>query len=117
MSGSCRFSDALDQTLKHFKITGKMLSEASGVTEQALSKFRRGEREIQVNNLERIIAALPTDARNYLFFNVLIQNASMNDLSILLHAIAHEMRSATKIESTEIIENNDTKAQSELVLR
>ncbi|NJO85309.1 MAG: hypothetical protein HC818_00090 [Synechococcaceae cyanobacterium RM1_1_27] len=89
------FSEALDMTLKEFKITGRWLSGQSGVSEQAISKYRLGQKDIEVGTYEKLIMALPSEARNYLFFKVLIKDSSTEDLSLFLHAIAQAMRGDT----------------------
>jgi len=66
------FARSLDSTLKDFGITGKSIAEKSGVSEQMISGFRRGNKRIYTDSLEKIIAALPQDARRY-FYSKLIK--------------------------------------------
>jgi transcriptional regulator with XRE-family HTH domain len=94
MTISCmKFADALDITLKHFKISAKELAAKSGVAESSISRYRRGERDIQADSLERLIAALPSEARNYLYFNCLIRDIDDAGIATLLQAIAIRLKS------------------------
>jgi transcriptional regulator with XRE-family HTH domain len=86
------FSDSFDETLKQFKLTAKDLAGKSGVAESSISRFRRGEREIQSDSLERLISALPQDAKQYLFCKLLIGELDRRGIATLLSAIAHHMR-------------------------
>ncbi len=65
------FSKALDQTLKHFGITGKSISAESGVSQQMISNFRRGQQRIYTDSLEKILSALPVEAQKY-FYQLLV---------------------------------------------
>ncbi|HEY9660379.1 MAG TPA: helix-turn-helix transcriptional regulator [Allocoleopsis sp.] len=60
-----RFFEAFQQTLLRFNIKASDLAKTSGVSTAQLSNFRNG-RNIRVDNLERILAALPKEARKYL---------------------------------------------------
>lgn len=61
------FAQALDQTLEEFGISGKWLSERSGVSQQMISGFRKGNQRVYSDSLEKIIATLPSDARQHFF--------------------------------------------------
>ncbi|MBD2078416.1 hypothetical protein [Leptolyngbya sp. FACHB-17] len=61
------FAQALDQTLEEFGISGKWLSERSGVSQQMISGFRKGNQRVYSDSLEKIIATLPNDARQHFF--------------------------------------------------
>jgi transcriptional regulator with XRE-family HTH domain len=92
------FSDAFDQTLIEFKIKGKEMSARSGLSEAAISEFRRGERELKSSSLERLLFALPNDAKQYLFLKLLIGEMDQKGIATLLSAVAYHLRS----------ENSDT---------
>lgn len=87
---------AIDQTLKQYGITGKELSTKSGVAEASISRFRRGERDIQAESLEKIVAALPASAQKYFFLNCLVEDLDDDAIATLLHAISLKLRSADK---------------------
>lgn len=87
-----KFSDSFDDTLKRFKITAKDLASKSGVAESSISRFRRGEREIQSDSLERLISALPQDAKQYLFCQLFVGEMDKQGIATLLNAIAHYLK-------------------------
>ncbi|NJL57251.1 helix-turn-helix transcriptional regulator [bacterium] len=86
------FSSALDKTLKEFDITARELAARSGVAESSISRFRRGERDMHCDGLERLLAALPVEARNYFVFNCLVPTLGDGDVATLLSAIAHRLK-------------------------
>lgn len=87
-----KFADALNATLKHFDITAKELSAKSGVAESGISRYRRHERDIQAESLERMIAALPPDARYFFYCNCLLKDIDATGVAMLLQAIASKMK-------------------------
>lgn len=87
-----KFADALDATLKHFCISAKEMATKSGVAESSISRYRRGERDIQAESLERLIAALPPDARHYFYFNCLVRDIDEAGIATLLQAIAFKLK-------------------------
>ena len=99
-----KISAALDETLKHFKIRGKALAEMSGLTEQNISKFRLGHKELTTGSLESILDALPQEVRNYMLFHLIGENMSDQDIANLLSVIAIKLR------------NSDQEPQKELEL-
>lgn len=60
-----RFADAFQETLFRFKLTGSEIAERSGLPATRISEFRHGK-SIRIDNLEKIIKALPRDARLYM---------------------------------------------------
>jgi transcriptional regulator with XRE-family HTH domain len=88
-----KFCEALDLTLREFNISGKELSQQSGVAESSISRYRRGERDIQAESLERMIQALPASAQHYLYFHCLVRDLDDEGIATLLNAIAFKMRS------------------------
>lgn len=96
-----RFSSAIDQTLKQYGITGKELSTRSGVAEASISRFRRGERDIQAESLEKIVAALPASAQQYFFLNCLVADLDDEAIATLLHAISLKLRAGSDKASEE----------------
>lgn len=67
-----RFSEAFRETLFRFNIKGADLAEKSGLTPTQISKFRNGE-NLRIDSVERLIEALPLEAREYLLMLVLQQ--------------------------------------------
>jgi transcriptional regulator with XRE-family HTH domain len=85
------FSTAFNETLNKYKIRAKDLSLKSGVRLATISDFRLGKIHPKTDTLEALINALPVDAKNYLIFKALVTFTD-NDISILLSAIASELR-------------------------
>ena len=67
-----RFSEAFRETLFRFNLKGADLAERSGLTPTQISKFRNGE-NLRIDSVERILAALPEDAREYMLLLVVQQ--------------------------------------------
>ena len=88
-----KFCEAFNATLEEFRLSAKEISATSGVREATISEFRRGRREIQTDSLERLIGALPTDAKQYLFLKVLIGEMDARGMASLLNAVAYRLRS------------------------
>ena len=57
------FAQALDSTLDEYGISGKWLSERSGVSQQMISGFRKGNQRVYSDSLEKIVATLPIEAK------------------------------------------------------
>jgi len=87
-----KFADALNATLKHFEITAKELSAKSGVAESSISRYRRGERDMQAESLERMLEVLPPAARYYFYCDCLIKDIDAVGVAMLLQAIASKMK-------------------------
>lgn len=101
-------SKAFDKTLNHFGISGKWLSEQSGVSQQMISGFRRNQQRIYSDSMERLIRALPREAQQYFFESLLgmslvaqtpdleqvVEEASSVQLGYLLKAIGSKMSSS-----------------------
>ena len=92
------FSEAFNETLDQFKISGREIAAKSGLREATISQFRHGKQAILSDGLEKIIKALPPEARNYLFFRALIGNISNQDISLFLNAIAQTIKESEEIQ-------------------
>ncbi len=53
--------------MSEFNLTGTELSSKSGVSRNTISAFRQGGQSLSVDNLERLLAAMPENAREYFF--------------------------------------------------
>ncbi|MBD1836657.1 helix-turn-helix transcriptional regulator [Coleofasciculus sp. FACHB-501] len=81
------FSNALDKTLDRYGISAKWLSEQSGVSQQMISGFRNGKQRIYSDSLEKLLAALPNEVKDYFFglmgsANLEAAIASMDDAEV-----------------------------------
>ena len=106
-----KISQAFDKTLKNFEISARRLSEQSGVSEKMVSLFRNERQRIYSDSFEKLLDALPTEARLYFLIQLsegklvafdqlseadyisaewksLISSASLADIEIILRALA-----------------------------
>jgi transcriptional regulator with XRE-family HTH domain len=95
-----------DQALKRHGISGKWLSQESGVSEATISKFRKGRCSITVEVEDKLIACLPYEVRKDYFSEILggacserlpdlkqvIEQVDLAQLPDGLNAIAHRLR-------------------------
>lgn len=56
-------AQALDETIKHFKIKATDLAELTGIGENRISKYRNNKGGMNVDTLFRLVRALPLKAR------------------------------------------------------
>lgn len=91
-----KFSKALDETLKEFGISAKEISATSCVAESTISRFRRNDRDIQAQSLERILGALPEPAKQYFYIKCLLQDLNADGIALLLYSISIKLREDSK---------------------
>jgi DNA-binding Xre family transcriptional regulator len=87
-----KFCELIDKTITEFRLSARELAQSAGMTEAALSEFRRGKRVIKSDTLENLIAALPDQARQYLFCTHLISDKDDRAIGVLLYAIGIKMQ-------------------------
>jgi len=95
------FQQAFNQTLDEYKISASKLAQASGVREATISDFRNGKVDPKATTLESLIKALPSDAKNFMLFKCFLARLTDQDISILLNAIAYEIRTSNHHEIRE----------------
>lgn len=101
------FAQALDATLDEYGISGKWLSEKSGVSQQMISGFRKGNQRVYSDSLEKIVATLPIEAKQFFFNRLagysplllasqspssLVKQMNRAQLAELLMAVANEIQ-------------------------
>lgn len=101
------FAQALDRTLDEHGISGRWLSERSGVSQQMISGFRKGNQRVYSDSLEKIVATLPIEAKHYFFMQLagstqfgestsspaaLVKQMNKAQLAELLMAVADEIQ-------------------------
>jgi transcriptional regulator with XRE-family HTH domain len=106
------FAQALDTTLNEYGISGKWLSERSGVSQQMISGFRKGNQRVYSDSLEKIVATLPIEAKHY-FFSQLAGSNQLVGYSPSPTAIVKQMNKAQLAEllvavADEIQQGNST---------
>lgn len=106
-----KISKAFDKTLKNFGINARRLSEQSGVSEKMISLFRNDRQRIYSDSFEKLLEALPIEAKLYFLIQLsedkltaldklseadyveaewksLIFSASLSDIETILRALA-----------------------------
>ena len=88
---------ALHETLRTFKprLNATEISNRANVSQAAISQFRRGERDLYVGTLQRIINALPDDIKQHFFSRLFDIPASLVWPSALEPKAFVEISSAT----------------------
>ena len=66
-------SEALNYVLELYEIKTQELADKSDVHKSIISKFRNGRSDISAKNLQKIVKALPPEARTH--FNMLFSFA------------------------------------------
>lgn len=74
------FCKALNETMDEYGITNLWLSEKSGLTSQTISNYKLGKSSIKDNSLEKIIEALPPDAREFYFDRLYPRSKTLRSL-------------------------------------
>ena len=101
-------SKAFDKTLKDFELSARWLSENSGVSEKMISQFRNSRQRIYSDTLEKLLVALPLEARLRFLSLVLgveitpekmVSGMKETELSSLLFAIADKLHPKQRKES------------------
>lgn len=102
-----------DQTLKQYRITGKMLSDCSGVSASFISEFRNAKANPGCDVLQRLLDAADTIApgsKRYFSQQLaggslvsdnlesLVVTMSSQEISTLLHLVADRYRQNTPVE-------------------
>lgn len=81
-------TESFDKTLNRFGITASWLSKESGINQQQISRFRHGK-EIQTDTLEKLLANLPIEAKEY-FFTLLLGHKLRISLEVLVDDLSSD---------------------------
>ena len=65
------WNQAFDRVIREFNVQAKWLSQVSGVSEYTISQFRKGHKDATTGTLRRLLAPLPSEARQR-FFSLLL---------------------------------------------
>lgn len=71
-----RISKALKKVMFDYEISGRQLSESSGIHEGQISDFRGAKRVPSLENFLKLLESLPEDAREY-FLDLLFEKRSL----------------------------------------
>lgn len=85
------FSKAFDLTLKEFGLTGKAVAIDAGLREATVSNFRNGS-DIRTDSLEKLIKALPADAKQFLFLKVFVDDLNPPAIATMLGLLAGRLK-------------------------
>ncbi|MDV3351449.1 helix-turn-helix transcriptional regulator [Leptothoe sp. ISB3NOV94-8A] len=85
------FSEAFDLTLKEFGLTGKSLAISTGLREATVSNFRNGS-DIRSDNLEKLLSALPPEAKQFLFLKVFVDDLNPDGIATMLGLLAGRLK-------------------------
>jgi transcriptional regulator with XRE-family HTH domain len=91
-----RIYEIFNTTLDRFNLKAKDIAAESGATENTLSRWRNGDKEIRDNTLEKLLEALPDDAYAFFCAQMFLQRDSPQLVVQLLNALA------TKVEAGEV---------------
>lgn len=69
-----KFAEAFRQTMFHFNLSGVEIADKSGMSAAQISNFRHGK-NLRIDTLERILNALPPEAKVYML-NLVAQTPS-----------------------------------------
>jgi hypothetical protein len=75
--------DALDLTLKLFKINASKLSEAAGLHKSVISRYRNKRQGLEADTFVEILRALPKDARDF-YYNLITDNQSSESITFVM---------------------------------
>lgn len=85
------FSKAFDLTLKEFGLTGKAVASNAGLREATVSNFRNGS-DIRTDSLEKLIKALPPDAKQFLFLKIFVDDLNPHVIATMLGLLAGRLK-------------------------
>lgn len=87
-----KLREALFATINHFKLTGKKLSQTTGLTETQISEFRGGKRDMELKNFEKLVAALPPDAYHHFWCRLALDQMDSDQLYDLIMMAVAQMK-------------------------
>ncbi|MDJ0903728.1 MAG: helix-turn-helix transcriptional regulator [Xenococcus sp. MO_188.B8] len=58
-------NEAFDYVLNEYKVSADEIARISGINKSAISKFRNGKHQMNSGNLQKVVQALPPDARSH----------------------------------------------------
>ncbi len=112
---SLSWNIAFDSTLKEFGITAKWLAERSGISQQSISRFRKGHSPMTTDNLNILLSHLSYDARSYFFSLVLGSSLDTTQLPPISEQIAKLSVQSKKQLVMEIVDSLVSEREPETV--
>lgn len=88
-----RLREALISTINKFKISGRSLAQATGMTEPQISVFRTGNRDnIELKNFEKLVEALPPEAYHHFWCQIALDKMDSDQLYELIMMAVTQMK-------------------------
>lgn len=75
--------DALDLTLKLFKINASKLSEAAGLHKSVVSRYRNKKQGLEADTFVEILRALPKDARDF-YYSLITESQESDSVTFVM---------------------------------
>lgn len=75
--------DALDITLRLFKLNASKVSEAAGLHKSVISRYRNKRQGLEADTFIEILRALPKDARDF-YYSLITEQQENEDLTLVL---------------------------------
>ncbi|NEP12015.1 MAG: helix-turn-helix domain-containing protein [Symploca sp. SIO1A3] len=66
-----KWGNAFNKILRDYGVSAKWLSEKTGLSQQAISAFRKGKSSMTTDNLDMLLSELPFEAKSTFFALVL----------------------------------------------
>ncbi len=82
-------SNYFHKTLQKYDISNVGLMRESGVDSKMISRFRNGKSNIQIDTFEKLLNALPTDAKLY-FFSLILGSSYRPNIELLVDNLSSD---------------------------
>ena len=92
-----KYQDALNETLKKFHLSSREVANKAGIDEANFSLFKNGKKDLNLQTWERLMDALPDDAKQYIYLKILIGDLDNRGISMMLNAISYRLLNEVKV--------------------
>lgn len=75
--------DALDITLRLFKLNASKVSEAAGLHKSVISRYRHKRQNLEADTFIGILRALPKDARDF-YYSLITDQQETENVTVVL---------------------------------
>lgn len=96
-----KLREALFATINQFKLTGRKLSQTTGLTETQISEFRGGKRDCELKNFEKLVEALPPEAYHHFWCQLAVDRMDNEQLYELIMIAVTRMKDKPPSQSQE----------------
>jgi len=95
------YQEAFNQTIEHFRLSARDIASKAGMHESSVSNFRTGRKDLNLETWERLMSALPEEARQYIYLKVLVGTITNRGISVLLSAISDRIMQESESEAVD----------------